>query len=492
MVDNAVPHPAATTTLTPISGIEAHSIDYIPTRERHGTTLKQALFWFMPNFNFFSIALGFVGPGLGLSFGWSVLAGVLGMVFGSFFMGFHGSQGPQLGLPQMIQSRAQFGYAGVVVPTGAVVVTFLVFNVLDLVVLQDGVNGLYGTNKTLVLLLASVVAAVLAIFGHDWLHRVFRVLFVVSVPVYLILTLGIIGGGVETSPVPEAGFTASAFMAVFAISASYNITLAPDVSDYTRYLPEDTGRVKVITAVTAGASLSAVWLMIMGSWLATRMGATDGLVGLNAAGNDMMSGLGSLLALLSIMGLVTVIGINTYSAVLGVATIADSIRPVRATAALRVWICVALLIVWTVLAFVLGNNQTTLINNMLAILLYLLVPWTAVNLVDFFFVRRGHYAISEIFDRRGIYGAWAWRGLTAYFIALVAEVPFMVLSFYKSPVSKVLNGVDIAFVVGLVVAGGAYLLFARSLDLEAEKAVNEKSERELAQGFDPELPENRV
>ena len=34
--------------------------------------------------------------------------------------------------------------------------------------------------------------------------------------------------------------------------------------------------------------------------------------------------------------------------------------------------------------------------NSLTLMLYLLVPWTALNLVDFFFVRRGHYAITDI------------------------------------------------------------------------------------------------
>ena len=81
-------------------GFEAHSIDFISADERHGTATKQALFWFMPNFNFFSIALRLRGPSLGLSMWWSILAGVLGMVFGSFFMGFHASQGPKLGLPR--------------------------------------------------------------------------------------------------------------------------------------------------------------------------------------------------------------------------------------------------------------------------------------------------------------------------------------------------------------------------------------------------------
>lgn len=484
--------PAVTTDVVARAGIEAHSIDFITADERHGTPLKQALFWFMPNFNFFSIALGFVGPSLGLSLSWSIAAGVLGMVFGSFFMGFHASQGPQLGLPQMIQSRAQFGYLGVVVPTAAVIITFITFNVLQLKVLEDGTKGLYGFNGPAVILIASLVAVALAIFGHDWLHRVFQVLFWISVPVFIVLTVGILAGGVHATKPSSGGFVASGFMAMFAVSASYNITLAPDVSDYTRYLPAKTGTMKIIVAVTGGASLSAVWLMAMGAWLATRMGATDGLVGLHAAGNDMIGGLGGLLAILSIVGLVTVIGINTYSAVIGVATVADSFRPVKPTAKLRITIALVLLVIWVGITLGLGDNQTTLINNMLAILLYLLVPWTAVNLVDFFFVRKGHYAITEIFDRNGIYGLWGWRGMTAYFIALAAEVPFMVLSFYQSPVSKAISGIDIAFLVGLAVAAGVYLFLARTLDLEAESAVIRRSDKELSRGINPELPEYRV
>ena len=40
----------------------------------------------------------------------------------------------------------------------------------------------------------------------------------------------------------------------------------------------------------------------------------------------------------------------------------------------------------------------------------------AINLVDFFIVRRGHYSIREIFNPDGIYGRWSWRGLSAYAI----------------------------------------------------------------------------
>jgi nucleobase:cation symporter-1, NCS1 family len=89
--------------------IEVHSIDWIPDPERHGKTWQQTMLWFLGNFQYFTIPIGFVGPALGLSLGWSILGGVLGIAFGTLFMAFHATQGPVFGLPQMIQTRAQLG-----------------------------------------------------------------------------------------------------------------------------------------------------------------------------------------------------------------------------------------------------------------------------------------------------------------------------------------------------------------------------------------------
>jgi len=118
-------------------------------------------------------------------------------------------------------------------------------------------------------------------------------------------------------------------------------------------------------------------------------------------------------------------------------------------------------------------------------MLYLLVPWTALNLVDFFFVRRGHYAITDIFKPHGVYGAWGWRGLLAYAIGFAAEIPFMNLPpiagfSYTGPFpAHVGHGVDYSWLVGLVVSGVVYWAFSRSLDRTAEQAAIEASDREL-------------
>ncbi|UQX89845.1 cytosine permease [Jatrophihabitans telluris] len=465
--------------------IETRSIDYVPESERHGKVWQQGPFWFLGNFQFFTIAIGFLGPTLGLSLGYSVLAGALGIVFGTFFMAFHATQGAKLGLPQMIQSRAQFGYRGVVVVLFASLFTFLAFNVVDAILVDDGLNGIFGWNKTVVGLAITIVAAILAIYGHDWLHVVFRVLFVVSLPFYVILTIGIMtghAGGSAPPPAANGGLTLVGFMSMFTAAAAYNITYAPYVSDYSRYLPRNTRSLPIIAAVFGGAAASAIWLIAIGAWLSSRLGADDGLVALRDAGNNMVHGLGTLLAILSVLALVATMGLNAYSGMLSAVTGVDSVRPIKPTRRARVITIVVLSVIWAVIGIGFGGNVLDALSTALIYMLYLLVPWTAVNLVDFFAVRRGHYAITDLFTPHGIYGAWGSRGLISYAVGLITMLPFAVLPAYPKYtgfLAAKLDGVDYSIAVGLIVSGALYWLLCRTLDLSAEVPAIARSEQEL-------------
>ncbi|HAM27572.1 MAG TPA: allantoin permease, partial [Microbacteriaceae bacterium] len=221
--------------------VEVRSIDWVPADERRGRLWHQAPLWFLGNFQYFSIPIGFIGPSLGLSLGWTVVASVIGIGIGTLFMAFHASQGPHMGLPQMIQSRAQFGFRGVIVPLLATLFTYLAFNVADTVLLGEGLKSAFGWNPTAVSLTAAAIAAGLAIFGHDWVHKAFRILLYISLPLMVIVTIGIIAGGAGGHDSPtKYGFTLIAFMAQLTAAAAYNITYAPYVSDYSRYLPTTT------------------------------------------------------------------------------------------------------------------------------------------------------------------------------------------------------------------------------------------------------------
>jgi nucleobase:cation symporter-1, NCS1 family len=478
-----------------LSQIEVHSIDWIPDPERHGKTWQQAMLWFLGNFQYFTIPIGFVGPSLGLSLGWSILGGVLGIAVGTLFMAFHATQGPVFGLPQMIQTRAQLGYRGVIVALAAVLFTYMAFNVADQVLLATGLNGAFGWSAGAVAAITAVLAALLAIFGYDWVHRVFRLLLVVSLPCYAIITVAIlIGHAGGTAPHHPGGFVFAAFMAQLSVAAAYNITYAPYVSDYSRYMPRATSPRGIIAAVFFGASGSAVWLIALGAWLATRLGATDGLVGLQVVGDKVAAPLGSITAVLSATALLATMGMNAYGGMLTVLTGIDSFRTVKTSRAWRVAVIIGLAVVWYAIGATIKTSAVSAVLNSLTLMLYLLVPWTALNLVDFFFVRHGHYAITDIFRPDGVYGAWGWRGLTAYVAGFAAEIPFMVLppiaglSYTGYFPSHVTNSVDYSWLVGLAVSGLVYLLLSRSLDVRAEQSAIDASEAAL-QLIDASTPE---
>ena len=460
--------------------IEAKSIDYVARDERHGRVIDQVPFWFLGNFHFFTIAIGFVGPAMGLGWGYTALAGALGILFGTIFVAFHASQGVELGLPQMIQSRAQFGYRGVTIVLIGTLLTFVGFNVADTVLTANGLHNMFGWDGRVVAIVAATASAILAIYGHDWLHRVFRWCFALSLPLYTLLTVAIMLGHVPATHPRALGFSTVAFAAQFAASASYNITYAPSVSDYSRYLPYDTRPRDIIAAVFTGAASSAIWLIALGAWLAAHLGASDGLVALHDAGDSLLPGFGTLLAIASVIALVATMGLNAYSGMLTIVTGLSSFIELRPTAHLRVIAIAALALVWLAISFIVTGDAIELVYAVLTMMLYLLVPWTAVNLVDYFFVRRGRYAITQLFTPHGIYGAWSLRGLAAYGIGFVSTMPFFVLpDYYVGPAARALDGVDVGWLVGLIVSATVYLWLSRSFDARSEAAAVAESDAEL-------------
>jgi purine-cytosine permease-like protein len=446
-----------------LSGIEIHSIDYVPLRERHGTVGDQAKFWFLGNFNFGTIAIGLIGPSMGLGLGWTILGESIGILIGTLFQAFHASQGAELGLPQMIQSRAQFGYRGVVVPLFASMFTFVGFNIVNTILIAEGLHAIAGWNSVAAALAASAIGAALAIWGYDWLHLVFKAMFWASVPLFAMLTLAILSGEIGHVGHEDAGgFTAVGFFTQVAAGASYNITYAVFVSDYTRYLPRDTGRVPIITAVFMASSVSAIWLIGLGAWLAVHIGTVDTLADLMQGGQAVVPGFGLLISAVSLATLVAVIGMNAYSAMLTVLTAIDSFHALRPTRALRVKCILAIIAVSAAAAIGFGGDVIAALNDYFVVMLYLLVPWTAINLTDYFFVRRGHYAITHLFTPHGIYGAWGRQGLLAYVLGFASSVPFCVMpGLFTGPAARALGGVDIGWLVGLAVTVPVYLLLMR-------------------------------
>src|SRR5271157_5396810 len=68
-----------------------------------------------------------------LPFASAVLALVVGNMVGAIFMALHAAQGPTLGVPQMVQTRGQFGSLGSLLVVGIVIVMYVGFLASNLV-----------------------------------------------------------------------------------------------------------------------------------------------------------------------------------------------------------------------------------------------------------------------------------------------------------------------------------------------------------------------
>jgi purine-cytosine permease-like protein len=269
--------------------------------------------------------------------------------------------------------------------------------------------------------------------------------------------------------------------------AGYQISWAIYVSDYSRYLPPGVTVRKTFYWTYWGSAFGGAWMMIIGTTLAAWVGkdfSGTAIPELKASGEKVFSGFGTVVLVLAALGLVSVMALNMYGGSLTLISAIDSFKRIRPTLTMRLMTVTFTAVLSVIGALAASANFLGNFNNFLLLILYLFVPWTAVNLVDYYLVRRGHYAIAEIFKPNGMYGRWGPRGVLAYLIGFAAMVPFFDVSsaagtLYEGPVAKALNGADISFFIGLPVAGILYWLFSRNLDVAAETRIAKEEQQEL-------------
>jgi NCS1 family nucleobase:cation symporter-1 len=467
-----------------ISGLETRSIDYVPLNERHGKLWHLGPLWFMSNAQIATLAVGLIGFFDGGKLIWSMIAIVLGTLLGTLFMAFHSAQGPQLGLPQMIQSRPQFGYVGALLVWLFAYIQYFGFNIFNTILAGNAMNSTAHGAVKLWVVVATILAFVIALVGYDLIHRAEQVLTYMMLVIFGIFTIAVFTLHYPAGSFSLSGFKWTPFLGQFGVVAGYQISWAIYVSDYSRYLPPGVTVRKTFYWTYWGSALGGAWLMLVGALLAGWAGKSfsgTGIPEINLAGDKVFDGFGAIVLILAAIGLISVTALNMYGGSLTLISAIDSIRRVKPTMRVR-----ALTIGFTAALSLIGaltasKNFLGNFENFLLLVLYFFIPWTAVNLVDYYVVRRGHYAIAEIFKPNGMYGRWGWRGLTAYLVGFACMVPFFSTgTLYIGFVAKKLNDADISLFVGLPISAILYYVLARSIDVDAERAV----EREQAAGIE--------
>ena len=162
--------------------IERRTIEVIPDDERHGTPRNQFTLWFGANMQITAIVDGALAVVFGADAIWAIVGLLIGNVLGGVVMALHSAQGPRLGLPQMISSRAQFGVYGAVVPLLLVVLMYLGFAATGTVLAGQAIGHiLHSDNVVVGLVVFGVLTAVVAVTGYRLIHTVGRVASVVGI-----------------------------------------------------------------------------------------------------------------------------------------------------------------------------------------------------------------------------------------------------------------------------------------------------------------------
>jgi purine-cytosine permease-like protein len=226
-------------------------------------------------------------------------------------------------------------------------------------------------------------------------------------------------------------------------------------------------------------------MMLVGTLAAAFSPHAEIPAALQTAGDAVWPGLGTALLAVAVLGLLTITTLNFYGASLTLLSIADCFRRIRAGAPARLVSLAVAVALASAIALASSADFVHRFEDLLAVLLYLLTPWTAINLVDYFRVRKGHYSVREIFNPDGIYGQWNWRGLLAYAVGFVAMIPCFSTGLYTGPVAERLGGADVSMLVGLPVSALVYLFACRDFDAASERLAVRHADANLDPGAPP-------
>ncbi|MGN6722082.1 MAG: purine-cytosine permease family protein [Marmoricola sp.] len=451
--------------------IETHTIDFIPLSERRGKPWHLFTLWFGANSVIVSVVTAAILVGGGMSFAWSCIAMVVGFALGGFLAAFHSAQGPQLGIPQMIQSRAQFGYVGGIVPMIIAEINYLVFFAAAPAICGLLTSAVWGWNVYAVAVIVTAITFVVALFGYDLSHRLAKYLSVASIVVFGILTILVLAhSGIShptTQNLHQGGFQLGLFLTGVAITFVYAAGYAPYIADYSRYLPEETSTKATAWWTYAGIVISGIWLFVLGAYLTAVTAFGADTLGSVIKVSDSFSKVFTAVLVIVVVGIQILQGsLSMYAGGNTAISITTSLRrtaaPVQANLRTRLWSLVPFAVLCLIATIAYSKSFTSAFTDALGVVLILLIPWSAINLADFYFVRNGHYDVEAIFDPNGKYGKVNLAGAISFILGFAVELPFANLGFWVGPIAKKLDGGDISWLVGIVVSGVCYLAMTRS------------------------------
>ena len=438
-----------------LARIEQRTIQQIPLDQRHGRPRDLFTLWFGANLTMLTVATGALCTSVfHLSLAASLFAIVFGNLFGAIFMALHAAQGPHLGVPQMIQTRGQFGARGALAVIAFVAIMDVGFFASNLVLSAQSLHrALPATTPDMAVAAVALIGTLATIFGHDLIHGFTRAMTWLCGAAIAACVAWVLW----RHPLPAAAagpLAMGPLLGAISTSVLWQIAYAPYVSDYSRYLPPETGTRSAFWASYWGCALGSIAPMALGALLGSLFPTQDISESLAAA-----TGWLAYVAIPALtLSIAAASAISLYCAVLSTIAIVQTFLPTwQAGSVARTSLSIALAVLAVVMALFAGPHFMESYTNFLLLLLYVMVPWTAINLVDYYLIRHGDYDVASFLKADGgIYGNYNVPALLCYAIGIAVQLPFVSNGLYSGPMVRLLGGADISWIAGLIVVGPLY------------------------------------
>lgn len=455
--------------------IERRSIDVIPENERHGSSFSQFTLWFGTNAQITALVDGALAVIFGADAIWAIIGLLIGNVIGGAVMALHSAQGPRLGLPQMISSRAQFGVYGAILPLILVIFMYIGFAATGTVLAGQAVNEILHVDaESIGIIVFGTITAVVAIVGYRLIHVVGRFSAVAGLIGFSYLFIRLFATHDVSAALNVKPFDTATFLLAISLSAGWQLTFGPYVADYSRYLPSSTSRRAVFTSTFLGSALGAQFAMTLGALIAAVAGGKflDHQVGYlgDLAGPAVIA---ILIYFVVVVGKLTANTLNAYGGFMcGVTTTSAFTGSVVISKRVRAVVVTALMVLSVAVALFASADFLANFKDFVLLILMVFTPWSAINLTDYYLVSKEKVDIPALYDPDGRYGRWNVCALASYLIGIVAQIPFLAQSLYTGPLAKSFGGADVSWLVGLLLTAAIYLPLARRFNNTPEEMVS--------------------
>jgi nucleobase:cation symporter-1, NCS1 family len=443
--------------------LEGQGMAPIPEDGRYGGIYRMFTVWFTPNMELSGVFAGTLAVVLGLGFGLGLVAIIVGTIIGSLPVAILCTWGPKTGTAQVPLARLPFGKT-IVLPGTVQWLSSIAWDALVGLFGGQAAQLLFHVPFWLGVAIVLLVEGAVSVYGYEFVHRLQEWGSAILIVLFILLTVKIFQHHIVLPHNTLHGpALLGAFVLMVTISLSEGLSWASYASDYSRYMKPDTSKAGIFWLTLAGLTASYVWV------------ETIGLAGASVLGNqtaagvrDLMGGgfLGVLALIAIVFGAITSNSMNDYTGSLAFQALGARVRRPVIAGVVAVLAFVAIL--WMNAA-----NTSGRFENLLLFSSYWIAPFCAIVMIDWHY-NRDKYTPSFLRDALAFRKLGnGWPAIVAFVVAFGVMIPFMNTSIVVGPIATSLQGADLAFYVGFVVAGVLYYVLRRI-------AVGQQEKQEVA------------